>query len=81
MILLVDVGNTNIVLGVYNGNDYIASWRISTDSKKTSDEYGIQVMQLFNQNDLNPKEIEGVIISSVVPNIMHSLENMIKKMF
>lgn len=81
MILLVDVGNTNIVLGVYKGLENIASWRISTDSKKTSDEYGIQVMQLFMQSELNPKEVEGIIISSVVPNIMHSLENMIKKSF
>ena len=81
MILLVDVGNTNIVIGVYKDNDYIAGWRISTDSKKTSDEYGIQMIQLFNQNDLNPKEVKGIIISSVVPNIMHSLENMVKKSF
>ena len=81
MILLVDVGNTNIVIGVYKDKESIAGWRISTDSKKTSDEYGIQIMQLFHQNDLNPKEVEGIIISSVVPNIMHSLENMVKKNF
>ncbi|MGL5085036.1 MAG: type III pantothenate kinase [Clostridium sp.] len=81
MILLVDVGNTNIVLGVYKNKEYVASWRISTDTKKTSDEYGIQVMQLFTQNGLDTKEVEGIIISSVVPNIMHSLENMMKKCF
>lgn len=81
MILLVDVGNTNIVLGVNKDDKYIASWRISTDAKKTSDEYGIQVMQLFTQNNLNPSDIKGIIISSVVPNIMHSLENMIRKCF
>lgn len=81
MILLVDVGNTNIVLGVYKNYEYVASWRISTDVKKTSDEYGIQVMQLFTQSRLDPKEVEGIIISSVVPNIMHSLENMMKKCF
>lgn len=81
MILLVDVGNTNIVIGVYNEKEYIAGWRISTDSKKTSDEYGIQLVQLFHQNDLNPKGVKGIIISSVVPNIMHSLENMVKKIF
>ena len=46
MILLIDVGNTNIVLGVHKDDNYIASWRISTDAKKTSDEYSIQVMQL-----------------------------------
>ena len=53
MILLVDVGNTNIVLGVHNGQEYIASWRISSDGNKTSDEYSIQVMQLFSQNNLD----------------------------
>ena len=81
MILVVDVGNTNIVLGVYENKENIASWRISTDAKKTSDEYSIQVMQLFVQSNLNPKDVKGIIISSVVPNIMHSLENMIKKSF
>lgn len=81
MILVVDVGNTNIVLGVYRNSKNIASWRISTDAKKTSDEYSIQVMQLFIQSDLNPKEVKGIILSSVVPNIMHSLENMLKKSF
>ncbi|MEG1004273.1 MAG: type III pantothenate kinase [Clostridium sp.] len=81
MILLVDVGNTNIVLGVHKDDNYIASWRISTDAKKTSDEYSIQVMQLFSQNGLDPKKVKGIIISSVVPNIMHSLENMIRKCF
>lgn len=81
MILLVDIGNTNIVLGVYDNEEYIASWRISTDTNSTSDEYGIKVMQLFMQNGLDYKQVEGIIISSVVPNIMHSLENMIKKCF
>ena len=81
MVLLVDVGNTNIVLGVNDGVKYIASWRISSDGKKTSDEYSIQVMQLFNVNGIDPKKIEGIIVSSVVPNIMHSLENMLRKCF
>ena len=81
MILLVDVGNTNIVLGVHDGENYITSWRISTDTMKTSDEYSVQIMQLFNMSSLSHKEIEGIIISSVVPDIMHSLENMIRKCF
>ena len=81
MILLIDAGNTNIVLGISKNDDYIASWRISTDAKKTSDEYAIQVIQLFNQSNLNPSDVEGIIISSVVPNIMHSIENMVRKCF
>lgn len=81
MILVVDVGNTNIVLGVYKGLDNIANWRISTDARKTSDEYSIQVIQLFEQSNLKASDVSGIIISSVVPNIMHSLENMIRKSF
>ena len=81
MILLIDAGNTNFVLGLSKNDDYIASWRISTDANKTSDEYSIQIMQLFSQSNLNPEEVEGIIISSVVPNIMHSIENMVIKCF
>ena len=81
MILLVDVGNTNIVLGLYEGSKKLDSWRISTDLKKTSDEYSIQVTQLFIQKKWDIKDVKGVIISSVVPNIMYSLENMIRKSF
>jgi type III pantothenate kinase len=81
MILVIDVGNTNIVLGAYDETGYIADWRLSTDSKRTADEYGIQVISLFLQNKLEPSDVEGVIISSVVPNIMYSLEHMIRKYF
>jgi pantothenate kinase, type III len=81
VILVIDVGNTNIVLGVYESDELTASWRLSTDSKRTADEYGIQVIQLFLQDKLDPADVEGVIISSVVPNIMYSLEHMIKKYF
>lgn len=81
MILALDAGNTNIVLGVYKDKELIADWRLSTDSKRTADEYGIQVVQLFLQSKLDPSDVEGVIISSVVPNIMYSIEHMIRKYF
>ncbi len=80
MVLLLDVGNTNIVLGLYE-DKLVADWRLSTDFKKTADEYGIEVMQLFFHNDFKISDVEGVIISSVVPNIMYSLEHMIRKYF
>ncbi len=76
-----DVGNTNIVLGIYDADDLISVWRLSTDDKRTADEYGIQVMELFLQSKLNPSDIKGSIISSVVPNIMYSLEHMVIKYF
>jgi len=81
MILVCDVGNTNIVLGVYKGDKLLKDWRISTNKDKTSDEYGIIIDQLFKYNGLNIDDIEGVIISSVVPNIMHTLQAMSKKYF
>ena len=81
MILVLDVGNTNIVVGIYDNDDLVSVWRLSTDSKRTADEYGIQAIQLFIKNDLNPSDIKGAIISSVVPNIMYSLEHMIMKYF
>jgi len=81
VILVLDVGNTNTVLGVFKEKKLLVEWRISTDGKKTADEYGIQVMQLFYQRNIKTECIRGVIISSVVPNIMYSLEHMIRKYF
>ncbi|EQB89022.1 type III pantothenate kinase [Clostridium punense] len=81
MILVLDVGNTNIVLGIYQEKKLLVEWRLSTDYKRTADEYAIQVTQLFYQSGVDMKSIEGVIISSVVPNIMYSLEHMIRKYF
>lgn len=81
MILVLDVGNTNIVLGAFEGKNLIADWRLGTDHNRTADEYGIQVTQLFMQKKLNTEEVKGVIISSVVPNIMYTIEHMIRKYF
>ena len=81
MILVCDVGNTNIVLGVYEGEEMLNAWRISTDRNKTSDEYGIAIKQLFEYEQLDIEKVEDVIISSVVPTIMHALENMSKRYF
>lgn len=81
MIFVLDAGNTNIVLGIFKEKELIVECRIGTDPKRTADEYGIQVLELFNHNKIDVKEIEGVIISSVVPNIMYSIEHMIRKYF
>lgn len=76
MILVFDVGNTNIVLGVYSSKNLEYSWRISTDKNKASDEYGIIIDQLFKYNGLNLSDVEAVVISSVVPTLMYSLQAM-----
>ncbi|MDR5659113.1 type III pantothenate kinase [Serpentinicella sp. ANB-PHB4] len=81
MILVFDVGNTNIVLGLYKDKELINSWRISTDKDKSSDEYSMLIHQLFMYSEHDSKEIEVVIISSVVPNIMYSLEHATRKLF
>ena len=75
MLLVFDVGNTNIVLGIYKDKKLIKDWRINTDKEKTSDEYGMLISNLFKYDDVDMDDIEDVIISSVVPNVMHSLEN------
>lgn len=81
MILVIDVGNTNIVLGAYKQKNLTAEWRLSTDLLRTADEYGIQVINLFAANSLEISQVEGVIVSSVVPSIMYSIEHMIRKYF
>jgi type III pantothenate kinase len=81
MILVIDVGNTNIVLGVFCGEKLMHHWRIATDRQKTEDEFGILVKSLFQDVGLSAKEIQGIIISSVVPPLMFALEHMAKKYF
>ena len=81
MLLVVDVGNTNIVLGVYKKNKMIKCWRMSTGSKKTADETGIFIHSLFDASDVKASCIDAAIISSVVPDIMYSLTHGIRKYF
>lgn len=81
MLLAVDVGNTNIVLGLFEGDELLMNWRISTDKNKTADELGMVVVQLFEHNQLSREKVSDVIISSVVPSIMYSLQHMASKYF
>jgi type III pantothenate kinase len=81
MVLVIDVGNTNIVLGVYEGQKLLQHWRMGTDKDKTSDEFGMFIVSLFNHEQLDIKNVEAVIVASVVPPIMYSLEHAIRKYF
>ena len=81
MILVMDVGNTNIVLGVYDDKRLLFHWRMGTDKEKTSDEFGMFIVNLFNHEKLDIGMIDAVIIASVVPPIMYSLEHAIRKYF
>ncbi len=75
MLLVFDVGNTNMVIGVYEGKKLVTDFRICTDIHKTSDEYGILIGNLLEYNKIDIKSIEDVIISSVVPSVMYALES------
>lgn len=73
MILVVDVGNTNITFGVYKEQDLQATFHITTKTPRTSDEYGAMLLDLLERKGIKVAELEGSIIASVVPDVMHSL--------
>lgn len=79
MFLVIDVGNTNIVLGVYRSRELLHHFRISTNRQATVDEYGVLIHNLFAMARIRESEIEGVIISSVVPPLMSALEELCEK--
>lgn len=76
MLLTMDVGNTNTVLGVFRGTELVANWRLTTARDQTVDEYGILTRDLFTLAKLEPSEIGGVVISSVVPPLNWTLGEM-----
>lgn len=73
MILVIDVGNTNMTLGVYEGQSLKATFRMMTKTPRTSDEYGVMTMQLLQNSGIGAADLEGSIVASVVPDVMHSL--------
>lgn len=75
MLLVCDVGNTNLVFGLYEDKELKHSFRLGTDPLKTSDEYGVFVKMIIEEEGMSFRNIDDVIISSVVPEVMHSLEN------
>ena len=81
MIICIDVGNTNIKYAVYDGDALKISFRVATDLKKTSDEYGAQLVSMLSVAGISPKEIEGGIFSSVVPSLDYTVEHMLRVYF
>ncbi|AZK45519.1 type III pantothenate kinase [Paenibacillus lentus] len=79
MFVVVDVGNSNIVLGIYRGRELLHHFRLSTNRQSTADEYGVKIHNLFQMSKIAVGDIEGVIISSVVPPLMHVLEELCEK--
>jgi len=81
VLLAIDIGNTNIMLGVYNGENLEMWWRISTNRNQTEDEYGVIIRNLFQQNGLQAECITSMIMSSVVPPLRFPLTKMAEKYF
>jgi len=81
MLLAFDVGNTNIVLGVFKDGKLITNWRLETDNNKSADEYGMVIAQLFQYEGLNIKDVKDVIISTVVPSVLYTLQHLSVKYF
>lgn len=81
MLLAFDVGNTNIVLGVFQDGKLLQNWRMETYNSKSADEYGMMINQLFRYEGLDMKDVDDVIISTVVPSMLYTLQHMSVKYF
>ncbi len=78
MLLVVDIGNTNVVMAMHDGKQWVADWRIYSDQKKTSDEYFVIVESMISHGGFTPDDIDRSIISSVVPNLTRSFQKVIR---
>lgn len=81
MLLAIDVGNTNTVLGVFEGRALRDHWRIETNAHRTYDEYGVLVRELFSWSKLAMEKVDAVAVSSVVPTLQFNLEKMVERYF
>lgn len=75
MTLVIDVGNTNMTLGVFDKEVLKVTFRLTTKTPRTSDEYGLIISELLNKNGIQAETLTGSVISSVVPNVMHALQS------
>ena len=81
MLLAIDVGNTNIVLGVFKDGKMLNSWRMATDNKRASDEYGVIIEQMLRHDGIDPAGIKDAVISTVVPSLLFTLQHMCLKYY
>ena len=81
MLLVIDAGNTNITLGVFEGEDLIAQWRMVTDHDKGGDEYASDLRNLFESSDVDLARIEAVVIASVVPPLDQTFQRIVQECF
>lgn len=81
MIMTMDVGNTNIKSGLYEGDTLKHYWRIATNRQYTSDEYGVTIEDMFQHAKVPINKVKGIIISSVVPTVNYTIEHMCRDFF
>lgn len=81
MLLVIDIGNTNIVFGAYQKDNWVHHWRIQTDYLKTADEYEVIFRSLLNASEINRENVEKIVLSSVVPSLVRPFNEMLIKLF
>lgn len=81
MLLAVDVGNTNIVIGVFDGERLVADYRLHTDDRATGDELGVMVTDLLSRRDITPADVRAVMVSNVVPTLQRSVDRLSRGYF
>lgn len=81
MLLVIDAGNTNVVFAVFDGERLCGQWRISTDPKRTADEYGVWLTQVMHHEKITPQKIKGAVLASVVPQAIFDLRQLAKRYF
>lgn len=77
----VDIGNTNVVMGLYRGEELLTHWRIATDHQRMADEYGMLILDLFERSAQDPASVEGVIVASVVPPLTGVFQKLSERYF
>jgi len=81
MLLTIDIGNTSIHLGVFDGPNLVKTWKLQSATERTCDEYSLMIYGFFRAANLNPENIDGVIISSVVPPLTPVFQNLSQQLF
>ncbi|WP_408587416.1 type III pantothenate kinase [Novosphingobium sp.] len=81
MLLAVDVGNTNVVFALFDGREIKGRWRVATDPRRTGDEYAVWLLQLLQLEGYDRKQVEQIVISTVVPRALHNLKVLAQKYF
>jgi type III pantothenate kinase len=77
----IDIGNTNVVMGLYTGEDLVTHWRIATDHRRMADEYGMLLLNLFQQSGRKPSCVGGIIMASVVPPLTGTFDKVCQRYF